>query len=311
MSRLTENKTILVTRKTRLEELVAKYNTVSQAKFYVEHLGADFSDYLAEHDKYQRCVRDAETSLQRLSRVQTIDRTFLPNFLFGPHDTVVALGQDGLVANTLKYLNGQPLVGVNPDPSRWDGVLLPFRVEDLALIMPDVFDGRRKTQDVTMAKAQLNNGQCIYGVNDIFIGPKSHTSARYTIRLAEQQEQHSSSGIIVSTGLGSTGWLKSLLAGAAAIAGGAAQQAMEQPMKETAWDADYLYFTVREPFPSKTSAASLVFGKITRKSTLTLTSLMPEHGVIFSDGVEADYLEFNSGAVAELGMAEKKGMLVV
>ncbi len=44
---------------------------------------------------------------------------------------------------------------------------------------------------------------------------------------------------------------------------------------------------------------------------LTLTSQMPEHGVIFSDGIEADYLEFNSGAVAELTIAEKKGMLVV
>jgi NAD kinase len=311
MARLTENKAILVTRKTRLEELVAKYNTVGQAKFYVEHLGADFSDYLAEHDTYQRCVHGAEAALQRVGRVQTIDRTFLPNFLFGPNDTVVTLGQDGLVANTLKYLDGQPLVGVNPDPRRWDGVLLPFRVADLDVLMPDVFAGLCNKRDVTMAKAQLNNGQCIYGVNDIFIGPKSHTSARYTIRLAEQQEQHSSSGIIVSTGLGSTGWLRSLLTGAAAIAAGASHQEMHMPVTETRWDADYLYFTVREPFPSKTSSASLVFGKITRDATLTLTSLMPEHGVIFSDGIEADYLEFNSGAVAELGMAEKKGMLVV
>jgi NAD kinase len=311
MPRSSENKTVLVTRKTRLEELVTKYNTVSQAKFYVEHLGADFSDYLAEHEKYRRCVRNAEASLQQLSRVQSIDRTFLPNFLFGPNDTVVALGQDGLVANTLKYLDGQPLLGVNPDPSRWDGVLLPFRVEDIAMIIPDVFNGRRGTQDVTMAKAQLNNGQCIYGVNDIFIGPKSHTSARYTIRLADKQEQHSSSGIIVSTGLGSTGWLKSLLAGATAIAAGDSHQPKQDPMREVPWDSDFLFFTVREPFPSKTTAASLVFGRITRKSTLTLISQMPEHGVIFSDGIETDFLEFNSGAVAELGLAEKKGMLVV
>ncbi len=307
MSRLTDTKTILITRKTRLEELVAKYNTVSQAKFYVEHLGADFSDYQVEHDAYQRCVREAEVSLQRFCRVQTIDRAFLPNFLFGPADTVVAIGQDGLVANTLKYLHGQPLIGVNPDPGRWDGVLLPFRVGDLASILPEVLDGRRKTQDVTMAKAQLNTGQCLYGVNDIFIGPKSHTSARYTIKLAQQQEQHSSSGIIVSTGLGSTGWLKSVMAGANAIVAGTP----EQSELDTQWDADFLYFTVREPFPSKTSTASLVCGKVTKESELTLISQMPEHGVIFSDGIEADYLEFNSGTIAQVGIAEKKGLLVV
>src|SRR5450830_1792437 len=105
MERLTENKIILVTRKTRLEELIAKYNTVSQAKFYVEHLGADFSDYLTEHENYQCCARKVASTLQNLGRLQTIDRGFLPNFMFGAQDVVVALGQDGLVANTLKYLD--------------------------------------------------------------------------------------------------------------------------------------------------------------------------------------------------------------
>ena len=40
------NKVVLVTRKTRLKELIYKYNTVEQAQFYMEHMGADFSDYL-------------------------------------------------------------------------------------------------------------------------------------------------------------------------------------------------------------------------------------------------------------------------
>lgn len=309
MERLTENKIVLVVRKTRLEEMVAKYNTISQAKFYVEHLGADFSDYLNEHENYHRCVRQSETTLQQLGRVQTVDRSFLPNFLFGPHDIVVALGQDGLVANTLKYLNGHPLIGVNPDPKRWDGVLLPFNVNELGAITSEVFSGQRKIQEVTMAKAQLNNGQYLYGVNDIFIGPKSHTSARYTIKLNDKQEQHSSSGIIVSTGLGSTGWLKSLLAGAGAIT--QQQKTKKIQHQDSSWDVDYLFFTVREPFPSKSSAATLVHGKISHQSQLTLTSQMPENGVIFSDGMEADFLEFNSGIVAELGIAEKKGHLVV
>lgn len=309
MERLTENKIILVTRKTRLEELVVKYNTVNQAKFYVENLGADFSDYVNEHDNYRQCVQLTEMHLQRLGRVQIVDRSFLPNFLFGPKDIVVTLGQDGLVANTLKYLDGHPLIGVNPDPKRWDGVLLPFAVKDITAIVQEVFTGKRAIQEVTMAKAQLNNGQFIYGVNDIFIGPKSHTSARYTIKLDRKQEQHSSSGIIVSTGLGSTGWLKSLMAGASAIANpdnSASIQSMQSP-----WDADYLHFTVREPFPSKTSAATLVCGQITHHHNLSVASLMPENGVIFSDGIEADYLEFNSGIVAELGIAEKKGNLVL
>lgn len=331
MNRLTDNKIVLVTRPTRLAELVIRFNTVSQARFYVEHQGSDFSDYLREDETYHRALVESQTILAQLGRVQTVDRAFLPNFVFGPDDTVVTLGQDGLVANTLKYLNGQPVVGVNPDSARWDGKLLPFKVGDLPKVMPEVFERQRPTKAVTMAKATLNNGQTIYAVNDIFIGPKSHASARYVIRCGDAMETHSSSGVIVSTGMGSTGWLKSLLTGAAAVTQSAVTALVQKnagdliPETKTnrnqnkvrlnvrtefAWDANYLFFTVREPFPTRTTGASLVFGRITGEMPLQLESQMAENGVLFSDGIEKDYLEFNSGTQAVIGIAERKGVLV-
>ena len=188
MTRLTENKIVLVTRPTRLAELVVRFNTVSQARFYIEHQGADFRDYLNEDETYHHALVDTEKVLGHIGRVQTVDRAFLPNFIFAPEDTIVTLGQDGLVANTLKYLNGQPVVGVNPDPARWDGKLLPFKTSDLKKVMPEVIARRRPTRTVTMAKASLNNGQSMYAVNDLFIGPKSHASARYVIRSGESSE---------------------------------------------------------------------------------------------------------------------------
>ncbi|WP_139227341.1 hypothetical protein [Collimonas sp. OK307] len=103
--------------------------------------------------------------------------------------------------------------------------------------------------------------------------------------------------------------LKSLLAGASAIAN--RQQPEHAKNTQSPWDADFLYFMVREPFPCKTSAASLMSGKITQHSQPCMTSLMPENRVIFSDGIETDYIEFNSGIVAELGIAKKNGHLIV
>ena len=94
MYRLTENKIVLVTRPTRLEELIVRFNTVAQAKFYVEHLGADFSDYEREHAVYRHATAEAEAALSALGRLQTLRREFLPNFIFGPADTIVVLGQD-------------------------------------------------------------------------------------------------------------------------------------------------------------------------------------------------------------------------
>lgn len=322
MNRLSDKKIVLVTRPTRLAELVIRFNTVSQARFYVDHQGADFSDYLREDETYHLALRETESALATIGRVQLVDRAFLPNFVFGPDDIIVTLGQDGLVANTLKYLNGQPIVAINPDPARWDGLLLPFQTSDLAKLMPEVIQRKRPIKSVTMAKASLNNGQTLYAVNDLFIGPKTHSSARYVIRSGAETETQSSSGVIVSTGMGSTGWLKSLLTGAAAVTqsagtvfarGSAEHHAVKTRLKvksEFAWESDCLYFTVREPFPSKTTGATLVFGRVTPETPLQLESRMPENGVIFSDGIEKDFLEFNSGAHAAITIADRKGILI-
>ena len=329
----TDHKIILVTRPTRLAELVLRFNTVSQARFYIERQGADFTDYQREDSTYHEALVGTQSVLSRLGRVQTVDRLFLPNFVFAPDDTVVALGQDGLVANTLKYLDGQPLVGVNPDPGRWDGKLLPFTVGELSSVMPEVLSRQRPTKAVTMAQAALNNGQTLLAVNDIFVGPKTHTSARYSIRCGEASETQSSSGVVISTGMGSTGWLKSLLTGAAAVtlsAGAVSPRPSKENQKNTrprslkdpkvrlvnvpsefAWDANYLFFTVREPFPTKTTGATLVFGRVTAETPLQLESRMAENGVMFSDGIEKDFLEFNSGTQAVIGLAERQGQLVV
>jgi NAD kinase len=306
----TERKVVLVTRRTRLEELVARYHTLAQARFYIEHLGADFSDYVREHEVYLEARRTTLAALEVRGRHQVIERNFLPNFVFGDSDIVVALGQDGLVANTMKYLAGQPLIGVNPEPARFDGVLLPFQPMDLSRILAEVAKDRRQAQSVTMAEAVLSDGQRLLGVNDLFIGPRTHTSARYEIELGDRKERQSSSGIIVATGLGSSAWMRSIVTGSLAIAGaygskvGGAYQAW-------AWDERMLQFAVREPFPSRTSQTSMVLGRVGENEKLTLRSLMPENGVIFSDGIEADFLGFSSGMVASIGVADRWGRLVV
>jgi NAD kinase len=308
-----DRKVVLVTRRTRIEGLLAKYHTLAQARFYLEHLGADFADYAREHETYVAARRQATELLAQRGRHQAIDRDFLPNFLFAPDDIVVALGQDGLVANTMKYLTGQPLVGVNPDPARYDGVLLPFRPGDLPAVLAEIAAGKRQTRTVTMAKAALGDGQVLYAVNDLFIGPRTHVSARYRIEFAGRHEQQSSSGMIVSTGAGCSGWLRAITTGAWRVAQHFGELAGDPPeLDELAlgWESDRLWFSVREPFVSRTSRADIVFGQIEPGQTLTITSHMPDYGVIFSDGIEADYLAFNSGFIARVGLAERKAHLI-
>lgn len=311
MDRQTDNKIILVTQKTRLEQMVVRYNTMGQAKFLIEHSGGDFDDYQREHDTYAAAAEKAVEILSGFGRVHRVDRDLVPTMIFGRTDTVVVLGRDGLAANVLKYIGSLNLVGVNADPARWDGLLLPFRVSDLTKLMPEVLRGARRTEAVTLAECTLGDGQTICAVNDLFIGRRTHVSAQYEISLGGRSERQSSSGIIVSTGLGSTGWFRSVIAGAEGVARGCGYGVTTALEKGFGRSAEFLYYTVREPFPSKTTGTDIVFGRIDRGEPLRITSLMPKNGVIFSDGVEQDSLIFNSGTTAEITVSDRKGRLVI
>ena len=167
---------------------------------------------------------------------------------------------------------------------------------------------------MTMAEAVLNDGQSLLAVNDLFIGQKTHTSARYRIRYRRAEEDQSSSGIIVSTGAGSTGWNRSILTGAAGIVGAVSKKAKVKDIPSKYrfdWEARYLVFNVREPFPSKTTGTEIIHGVIEAAVPFEVVSLMPQNGVIFSDGIEEDRLEFNSGATARIGLSDRTLRLVV
>jgi len=305
---------VIVTKKTPLEELIERFNSKAQAQFYLEHLGGSFDEYEAAHARYTASVETLKRVLPKTLKQHVIERAFLPNYLFSDQDLVITIGPDGLVVNAAKYLTTQWILAVNPDPQRVDGVLISFGVEEAGEWVRRAMMEKVTLKRVTMAKATLNDGQSLYAFNDLFIGPRTHISARYRIEFAGQAEDHSSSGIIVSTGAGSTGWLQSIVTGACRVAAGVTETEITPPAPETyrlPWEADELYFTVREPFTSRTSQANIVFGKLGRKRPLVLHSYMPENGVIFSDGIERDYVNFNSGAVATIGLAERKANLIV
>lgn len=302
---------IIVTRQTELDELVARFATAPQARFYLEHAGQDFDHIQAAHERYQALLGSVRTSIPKTMKCHIVDRTSLPQMTFGDDDLVIVVGQDGLVSNTAKYLSGQPIFAVNPDPGVYDGVLLPFAPDTFDAALQGTLEGRAGLESVTLARTILTDGQQLLAFNDFFVGASSHVSARYGIRIGEREEFQSSSGIIISTGAGSTGWLQSVYRGAAGVVEALGGRVTPPPNGgRLNWSDDYLVFAVREPFPSKATGTSIVYGTITDDSPLRITSHMGNNGVIFSDGIEADYLAFNHGAVATVGIAPQKARLV-
>ena len=306
-----DRKLVVIYRRTRLEELVERYNSVDQARFYIESLGEDFQDYVLENDNYQKSIEKMKVDLSGINvRFHFVERRFLANYIFNPDDLIIVHGQDGLVANTLKYLDGQPVIGVNPDPERWEGRLLPFKVCDLKSLIPDALKDKRYFSEVTMAEASLNDGQTLKAVNDFFIGVKNHGSFRYVIETAGYEEHQSSSGVIISAPLGGSAWLTSVLTGARKIMSHFVAVPDNNFNLFESWDEKKLVYSVREPFPSLYSQAENCFGIISDQEKLILRSETPDNAVIFSDGVQEDFIEFTSGAVAEISISDTRGVIL-
>ena len=302
-------KLVIVTRKTRLRELVERFNTHSQAKFYIEHAGGDFADYEREDDAYRRAIEVLRRTLEFDMPQQLVDRALVPTFQFQKGDVVVTLGQDGLVANTAKYAGAQPILAVNPEPSRFDGILLPFLPDQAHAAVAKLLEAKAKFREVTLAAVTLQDGQRLLAFNDLFLGARSHVSALYRIVCGKKSETQSSSGVLVSTGAGSTGWISSVFnmtSGVASFCGGSPVKPIRMP-----WEDRRLLYIVREPFISRHSQAGIVAGMLESGQELLIESLMPSGGAIFSDGMEADFLQFNSGAVAHIRAAEQRARLVV
>jgi hypothetical protein len=232
----------------------------------------------------------------------------MPSFLFSEKNLIVVIGQDGLVANTAKYAKGIPIVAVNPDKQRYDGVLLPFDTQNFVYGVENVLSKQYDSRTMRFAEAKLNDGQRLLAFNDLYIGASTHISARYKISFNEATEEHSSSGLIVSTPAGSTGWLSSIFNMAYGVAG-MFEKGLE-PKKPQLKDNELL-FAVREPFKSIRTQTGITAGIIAQQNHLKIESLMPTSGVIFSDGIEADFLRFNSGSIATIGIANETAQLVL
>ncbi|PHR97949.1 MAG: sugar kinase [Leeuwenhoekiella sp.] len=302
---MTYERVIVVRDKTRLEQLIDRFNSKAQAEFYIDRSGGNFQQYVEEHEVFKRALNRLEGQLNACCKFKIIYRSFLSTFIFTETDLILVIGQDGLLANTAKYVDGQPIVGINPDVQRYDGVLVKHQVDTLEPRLKGWLSGKLNTEEVTMARATLSDGQTLLAFNDFYIGAASHVSSRYQISFAGKQENQSSSGVLVSTGAGSTGWLSSVFNMTRTISG----KPVEQPQLNRR--DNRLVFVVREPFRSKMSQISIGYGTITTSRELKITSQMPANGVIFSDGIESDFIAFNSGSTVTIGLADKKAILVV
>lgn len=289
---------VFVTRETDFDLLLAKHATREQTRFFLDRRGQSLVEVEARHRAFEAVLTGARAAIPESWRQVHVLRGNLDRFLFTPEDIVIAVGQDGLVANLAKYLSGQPVLGINPAPELYDGVLTRHTPDALPRLLKGVAVGRAEAEARTMVEAELENGERLRALNEIFIGHRSHQSARYYIETGKTAEEQSSSGLIVATGTGATGWARSIM------------EASKIRMQLNPVNREAGYF-VREPFPSVRTGTDVRAGVLAGQKTLTITSHMNEGGVIFADGIEQDFIAFEWGRVAKLHVANEALNLVV
>ena len=282
---------VVVMRPTDYELLLAGRGSLGQARFFLQTRRQRIDDVMERHRVQEAALRTVLNAIPRTWRRATVHRFELDRFLFEPEDIVIAVGQDGLVANVAKYVRGQPVIGVNPSLLLYEGVLVRHPPQAVADLLSMSGHASLKIERRTMVRASLGDGQELLALNEIYVGHRTHQSARYRLAWAGSEERHSSSGVIVCTGTGSTGWARSV-----------SLRREGCPLLPGARDSD-LAFLVREAWPSVETGASLIQGRLTRYETLVLTSEMNEGGVAFGDGIEEDRLALPYGEVVTISRA--------
>ncbi|WP_327351799.1 hypothetical protein [Streptomyces sp. NBC_01304] len=327
---------VLVHRTTEYEELLARHGTHGQAAFFLSSRGRSIEEVVERHQRTRRALAEVAAAVPLQWRQTRVERADLDRFLFGPEDVVVVVGQDGLVANAAKYLSGQPVIGIDTDPGRNPGVLVRHRAADAAKLLPAALGARSAVDELTMVEAVADDTQRLLALNEIYFGPPSHQTARYRLGTGdvgfgagnegfgtggvgfgagdkgfgtggegfeagggdEAPEVQASSGVLVGTGTGATGWLRSVW-----------QQCGSGLELPGPTQARLIWF-VREAWPSPATGTSRVAGLLGRGEGLRLT-IESDRLIVFGDGMETDALELAWGQTVRLGVAETALRLLV
>ncbi|MEV5607440.1 hypothetical protein [Streptomyces sp. NPDC052225] len=287
---------VVVHRTTEYEELLARHGTHGQAAFFLAARGRAVDEVAERHHRARRALAETAAAIPLSWRRAQVERADLDRFLFAEQDVVVVVGQDGLVANAAKYVGDQPVVGVDADPGRNPGVLVRHRTADLPRLLPAALAPGAPVDALTMVEAVTDDAQRLVALNEIYVGAAGHQTARYRLGLdgdGGAVEAQASSGVLVGTGTGASGWIRSVWQerGAAGRLPGPT-------------DPRLVWF-VREPWPSPVTGTRLSAGDLTTGARLTLTA-ESERLVAFGDGMETDSLELTWGQSVRVGACARR-----
>ncbi|MCU0860393.1 MAG: NAD(+)/NADH kinase [Thermoplasmata archaeon] len=233
-------------------------------------------------------------SLDRIRRILTergihFSRSYMPYSEyedFRGKDLIISVGGDGTVLNSSQYvMDRTPMLTVRSD-RKSAGVLCMVDAQDFERAIDRIIEDEFEVQDWTRVEGRFGSRR-LFALNEVFVGARhSPSMARYEIAHDGRTESQMSSGVVITTGTGSTGWYANIPG-----SGGSFPRTAKE-----------LRFIVREH--NLAGDYRLTEGTIEQGGSLTVRSKMNVDGCISFDG---DYgkrmFEFKRGSLLRVKAA--------
>ena len=245
------------------------------------------SSRLAQNDVYDQVIRiinkPRSFSNQKITEID--GEKLSPEDIRG-RDMIIAIGGDGTMLRTSSYIVNENLVAINADMKESEGALCNLNEKNIEGL-EQILRGEYSTLKRTRAVVHINGKRLReLALNEAYIGKMNEfDTAHYIINFEGISEEHRSSGGIVATGSGSSGWYHS---------------AQGERFKH---DAEELRFLVREPVKGRVFRPTILQGVIGKYEKISFISTRDYGGVIALDGYKV--YDFNNKDIATVELSEK------
>jgi NAD kinase len=268
------------------EALLARYDAIGESGSRL------FGSHVRQREALQICKR--ELSDEQVVRVEDLAKRLAS----GKVHAVIALGGDDFLKLASQFVKDTPVLGVNSDPSFSHGVLLSTHIDQIQQVICALESGHYRIEPWARIQLTIDGHELSPALNDVVLGKRDFRQmSRHELEFRGERIIQRSSGILVASGAGSTGWFSS-----AGLYLGREDRSFPR-------EAPYLRFELREPqvrIATEDGIRSVSLpphteGTLLPGESLRITSLNDDDGIASRDSI--DTIPFQRGAVAEISLS--------
>ena len=244
-------------------------------------------------ESHDRQVHALETIKKHLPHVRVVNRNEITKDLVSKYKLVITLGGDNHFQYVSHFIKDSLILGINNDPERSEGALNSITSNEIESVIPKILDDDFKIETWTRLETSVEDITIsTLAVSEIYIGEESrYTMSRHQLIHNNDVEEQKGSGLLISTGAGSTGWFDSAI------------RDLHPNGKVISRDAKEVQFLLTEPHKGKFSIYKMTHGIIKENDVFEIISLNDSDGVLLIDSLEK--IKIKEGSKIKIKLGEK------